>query len=44
VGQGGTLGALLGQTIDLAQSGNLIFTSTVVTGNYSYDIYHYEYL
>jgi hypothetical protein len=42
VGQAGTLGALLGQTIDLGQSGNLVFTSTVVTGNYSYDVKYYE--
>lgn len=43
VGQKGTLGALLGQTIDLAQSGNLVFTSTVVTGNYSWDAGYYEF-
>jgi hypothetical protein len=43
VGQKGTLGALLGQTIDLAQSGNLVFDSTVVTGNYSYDAGFYEF-
>lgn len=42
VSQKGTLGAILGQTINLAQSGNLVFTSTVVTGNYSYDAGYYQ--
>jgi hypothetical protein len=43
IGQAGTIGALLGQTIDLAQSGNLSFTSTVVTGNYAYDVSFYDF-
>jgi hypothetical protein len=43
LGQAGAIGALLGQTIELAQSGNLVFTSTVVTGNYSYDVSYYEF-
>ena len=42
VSQKGTLGAILGQTINLAQSGNLVFTSTVVTGNYSWDVDFYS--
>jgi hypothetical protein len=42
VGQGGTIGAILGQTIDLGNSGNLSFVSTVSTGNYTYDIRYYE--
>ncbi|HEY2003790.1 MAG TPA: hypothetical protein VGH44_01590 [Candidatus Saccharimonadia bacterium] len=43
LGQAGTLGALLGQTINLSQSGNLVFTSTVVTGNYSYNVSNYQF-
>jgi hypothetical protein len=43
LGQAGSIGALLGQTIELAQSGNLVFTTTVVTGNYSYDVRYYEF-
>jgi hypothetical protein len=42
LGQAGSIGALLGQTIELGQSGNLVFTTTVVTGNYSYDVYFYD--
>ena len=42
VGQGGTIGALLGQTIELNNSGNLSFVSTVSTGNYTYDVRQYE--
>jgi hypothetical protein len=43
IGQAGSIGALLGQTINLAQSGNLVFTSTVVTGNYAYSVSYYEF-
>jgi hypothetical protein len=43
LGQAGSLGAILGQTISLANSGNLVFTTTVVTGNYSYDVRYYEF-
>jgi len=42
LGQAGSIGALLGQTINLSQSGNLVFTSTVATGNYVYDVSNYE--
>ncbi len=42
VSQGGTIGAILGQTIELNNSGNLSFVNTVATGNYTYDIRHYE--
>jgi hypothetical protein len=41
--QGGSIGALLGQTISLAQSGNIVFTSTVSTGNYAYTVNFYEF-
>ncbi len=43
LGQAGSIGAILGQTIDLGQSGNLVFTTTVATGNYSYDAGYYEF-
>jgi hypothetical protein len=42
VGQAGTIGAILGQTIDLGNSGNLSFVSTVSTNNYTYDVRYYE--
>jgi hypothetical protein len=42
VGQGGTIGALLGQTIDIGNSGNLSFVDTVSTNNYTYDVRYYE--
>jgi hypothetical protein len=43
LGQAGSIGALLGQTINLAQSGNIVFTSTVSTGNYAYSVSYYEF-
>jgi len=43
IGQAGSIGALLGQTIDMAQSGNLVFTSTVSTGNYAWSVSYYEF-
>jgi hypothetical protein len=43
LGQGGSIGAILGQTIDLEQSGSLSFGSTVATGTYSYDVRYYEF-
>jgi len=42
VAQGGTIGAILGQTIDLGNSGNLSFVDTVSTSNYTYDVRYYE--
>jgi hypothetical protein len=42
VGQAGTIGALLGQTIEMGNSGNLSFVDTVSTGNYTYDVRYYE--
>jgi len=42
VAQGGTIGAILGQTIDLGNSGNLSFVDTVSTNNYTYDVRYYE--
>lgn len=42
VSQAGTMGALLGQTIELGNSGNLSFVETVSTGNYTYDVRYYE--
>jgi hypothetical protein len=42
LGQSGQIGAILGQTIALAQSGNLTFTSTAVSGNYAYNVSVYE--
>jgi hypothetical protein len=44
LGQGGTIGAILGQTVALANSGTLSFVSTVSTGNYTYDVRFYEQL
>lgn len=44
VSQAGTLGALLGQTIELGNSGNLSFIETVSTSNYTYDVRYYELL
>jgi hypothetical protein len=43
LGQAGEIGALLGQTIDLAQSGNLVFTSNVVTGNFEWGVSFYDF-
>lgn len=42
VAQGGTIGAILGQTIVLGNSGNLSFVDTVSTSNYTYDVRFYE--
>ena len=42
VGQGGTIGAILGQTVNLGNSGNLSFIDLVSTGNYTYDVRYYE--
>lgn len=42
VGQGGTLGAVLGQTINLAQSGTISFEDTISTGNFVYDVRYYQ--
>jgi hypothetical protein len=44
VNEGGTLGAVLGQTINLAQSGSISFISTVSTGNYVFDVRYYQVL
>lgn len=44
VNEGGTLGAVLGQTINLAQSGSISFIDTVSTGNYVFDVRYYQVL